>query len=192
MNLKDITNHSGGAIGADILWEKIGAEFGMVNNKHYWFKNKTPFGNSEISKEDAIEGQTKVTIAARQMGRIEQSHQVRDERLIRNWSQVKYSEAIFAITTMLSVGDEMNYGKIALIRQGKGGTGYAIQMAINEGKPVYVFDQIRNEWFKNINDKWSRSEIPVLTKDFAGIGTREVNVSGKQAIRDVYFKTKNH
>jgi hypothetical protein len=165
MKMDEIVNHSGGALGSDTSWDKIGVEFGMVNNKHYWMNNKTPNGNTEITKEDEIEGQSKVTVAARQMGRIEKTHQIRDERLIRNWSQVKYSEAVFAITTMLSVGDEMNYGKIALIRQGKGGTGYAIQMAINEGKPVYVFDQIRKEWYKNIDGEWTRSEIPTLTKN---------------------------
>ena len=131
--MKKYINHSGGAIGSDTVWGEIGIKYG-VENKHYWYKNKTPNGNTEILEEDAIEGQKKVTIAARQMGRIAQTHQVRDERLIRNWCQVKYSDSVFAITTMLSVGDEMNYGKKALIRQGKGGTGYAIQMAINENR----------------------------------------------------------
>ena len=181
-------NHSGGALGSDTAWGTFGILYG-VENRHYWYKNITPNGNIEITEEDAIEGQKKVTIAARQMGRIEQTHQVRDERLIRNWSQVKYSESVFAITTMLSIGDEMNYGKKALIRQGKGGTGYAIQMAINEGKPVYVYDQIRKGWFKNINGVWSRSGIPILTTNFSGIGTREINNYGIQAIKDVYHKT---
>lgn len=183
-------NHSGGALGSDTAWGTFGILYG-VENKHYWYNNITPNGNTEITEEDAIEGQKKVTIAARQMGRIAETHQVRDERLIRNWSQVKYSESIFAITTMLSVGNEMNYGKKALIRQGKGGTGYAIQMAINECKPVYVYDQIRKGWFKNIDGIWSRSETPILTKNFSGIGTREINNFGIQAIKDVYNKTFN-
>jgi hypothetical protein len=140
-------NHSGGANGSDTFWGDIGKQFGVISN-HYWYKNVTPNGNTEISKEDAIEGQRKVTIAARQMGRIGNNQQVRSELLIRNWAQVKYSDAIFAITTMLSVGQEMDYGKIALIRQGKGGTGYAIQMGINENKPVYVFDQVRKNGLK--------------------------------------------
>ena len=187
---KNYVNHSGGAVGSDTVWGEIGEKFGVKSN-HYWHKNKTPNGNKEISEADTEEGKKKVTIAARQMGRIEKTHTVRDERLIRNWSQVKHADAIFAITTMLSVGSEMNYGKKALIQQGKGGTGYAIQMAINEGKPVYVFDQIRNAWFKNINGKWEKSEVPTLTENFAGIGTREINENGKKAISDVYEKTFN-
>jgi len=189
ITLTNYTNHSGGALGADTEWDVIGKNFGMTDNKHYWMNNKTPNGNTEITADDAIEGQEKVTQAARAMGRIEPTHQVRDERLIRNWSQVKYSDAVFAVTTMLNVGAEMNYGKKAKIRQGKGGTGYAIEMAIQAGKPVYVFDQVRNAWFKNIDGKWSESEVPTLTQNFAGIGTREINEAGKKAIRDVYAKT---
>lgn len=181
-------NHSGGAVGSDSYWGEIGEKYGVRSN-HYWYKNTTPFGNTEISTEDALEGQQKATIAARQMGRIAPNHQVRDERIIRNWSQVKYSDAIFAITTLLQVGDEMNYNKKALIIQGKGGTGYAIQMAINEGKPVYLYDQIKEQWYKNINGEWSESDTPTLTYNFAGIGTRNLNDSGKRAIEEVYKKT---
>ena len=185
---KTYVNHSGGAVGSDTVWGEIGEKFGVKSN-HYWYSEKTPNGNSEISEVDAKEGQQKATAAARQMGRIEETHNVRDNKIIRNWSQVKYADAIFAVTTMLSVGTLMNHGKKALIRQGKGGTGYAIQMAINEGKPVYVFDQERNRWFKNINGKWENSEVPVLTTNFAGIGTRKINANGMKAIDDVYEKT---
>ncbi len=188
---KDFVNHTGGALGGDITWDKIGREFGVENHTHYWMNTKTPHGNKEISKADEIEGQQKVTIAARQMGRIAETHQVRDERLIRNWSQVKYADAIFAVTTLLPKGSVMNYGKVALIEQGKGGTGYAVQMAINEGKTVYLYDQVRKQWYSNIEGKWSKTEIPTLTKNFAGIGTRELNSEGIQAIRDVYEQTFN-
>ena len=35
----------------------------------------------------------------------------------------------------------------------------------------------------------ANKETPILTKNFAGIGTREINEVGKQAIRAVYEKT---
>lgn len=184
-------NHSGGAEGADLQWDQIGQSMGFTHHHHYWMTNKTPHGNEEISKADAEEGQKKVTIAARQMGRIAPNQQVRQELLIRNWVQVKNADAVFAVTTMLKPGDEMNYGKRAAIPQGKGGTGYAIQMAINEGKPVYVFDQEKDEWFKYTNGKWEKSGVPTLTPNFAGIGTREINAKGKAAIKAVYDKVLN-
>ena len=181
-------NHSGGAIGADSYWDEIGEKYGVVSN-HYYYQDKTPRGNTEISEEDAKEGQQKVTIAARQMGRIKPNQQIRNNLLIRDWVQVKYADAIFAVTTMLNTGDEMNYGKKALIPQGKGGTGYAMQMAINEGKPVYVYDQVRRRWFSNIDGKWEIADAPILTPNFAGIGTRDLNWYGKDAIEHVYRLT---
>lgn len=189
MSLSCYTNHSGGAYGSDYKWDSIGSKFGMVNNKHYWYGKKTPYGNTEISELDFKEGQKKVTVAARQMGRIASTHVVRNNLLIRNWSQVKYSDAVFAIGFILKPDDELNYGKIALIHQVSGGTGYAVQMAINVNKPVYLFDQIRKVWLKNINGKWDLSDVPILTKNFAGIGTRQINAFGEKAIGEVYEKT---
>ena len=120
-------------------------------------------------------------------------------RLIRNWLQVKNSDAIFAIAEdFYTVGDEMNYGKKALITQVKGGTGYAVQMAINEKKPIYVFNQKSGTWFEYKEGGFSSiTQDPMLTKNFAGIGSRKINAKGMQAIRNVYETTageqnKNH
>ena len=54
--LKGYINHSGGAHGADSAWEDIGAEYGMVSNKHYYTGQKTPRGNTEITEEDFEQG----------------------------------------------------------------------------------------------------------------------------------------
>jgi hypothetical protein len=74
----------------------------------------------------------------------------------------------------------------------KGGTGWAVGMAINNGKPVYVFDQEQKQWFSYnaiLGAFLPLYDTPVLTPNFAGIGTRELNDDGRQAIRDVYTKT---
>jgi len=55
----------------------------------------------------------------------------------------------------------------------QGGTGYAVGMAILEGKPVYVYDQEIGRWAANIGGTWKwLDEVPTLTTKFAGIGTR--------------------
>ena len=72
-----------------------------------------------------------------------------------------------------------------------GGTGYAVGMAILHNRPVYVFDQQDEKWYRwdTSANNFVESDTPTLTKNFAGIGTRELNEVGKQAIRDVYEKT---
>jgi len=198
-DIKDFVNHSGGAIGSDTEWDVIGAYFGMINNKHYWTETKTPKGNTEISKKDFEEGRFESAKAAKRNFGYQYSA-MKDSRLIRNWSQVKHSESVFAIGSIVGVGGKLfpkqiNDTRIAINPSVTGGTGYAVGMAINNNKPVYVFNQTKGSydigWYKydkNIND-FIKVETPILTQNFAGIGTREINEQGKQAIRNVYEKT---
>lgn len=174
--LQDYCNHSGGAIGSDTEWDIIGSTFGMVNNKHYWHGTKTPRGNTEISKEQLEEGWSRVLLANRKLCRQPEKYK---NLLSRNWMQVKNSSAVFAIA------------KVDSFTQVKGGTGWAVQMAIDAGKVVYVFDLYREEWCEFSYEQWCffHCEVPVLTKHFAGIGTREINDVGRKAIKDVYLKT---
>ncbi len=177
-SFKEITNHSGGALGSDTEgWDNIGKEFGMENNKHYWHGVKTPGGDIELTSEQLEEGWKHVLKANESLHRRPEKYK---SLLSRNWQQVANSEEIFAIS---SLANEKTVD---------GGTGWAVQMAIDAKKPVHVFDQERNQWFKYSyeNSKFEPSDTPILTKDFAGIGTRELKENGKQAIKDVYTKTQ--
>ena len=183
-SFSQITNHSGGAIGSDTQWDTIGREYGMLNNKHYYHGQKTPNGNTEITTAQFEEGKQKVLLANRTLNRKPDNYM---NLLARNWIQVKNADAIFAIGTIMENRKMVD-----------GGTGWAVQMAIDSGKPVYVFDQNKKAWFSwegSASDISSvmfeqLAETPTLTKDFAGIGTRKISADGISAIRDVYEKTK--
>ena len=166
-------NHSGGAIGSDSVWGDIGADYGVKSN-HYYYKNKTPKGNVAITKAQFEEGKAKVLEANKTLGRKNPEKYM--NLLARNWQQVKNADTVFAV------------GKIKG-SQVDGGTGWAVQMAIDSGKPVYVFDQNTNKWHMWNNGNFIETETPTLTKNFAGIGTREISETGKKAIRNVYEKT---
>lgn len=196
-NPSEYTNHSGGARGADSIWDKIGREFGVINHRHYYQgernEHNAPSGNTEITTEDYEEGRYKVAQAAKRNYGYQYSA-MKDPRLIRNWSQVKYADAIFAIGKIVQPGEKIFPNKpgdtrLAVSPSVTGGTGYAVGMAINEGKPVHVFDQSKKSWFVWNGENFIQEETPVLTKNFAGIGTREIDSFGEQAIRDVYDKT---
>lgn len=196
-NPDSFTLHSGGALGSDFMWGQIAEEYGIPNTPdrqmHYYNNQPTPKGNVQISTEDYEEGRYKVAEAAKANWGY-QYKTMKDDRLIRNWSQVKHSDAIYAIGTMVKEGERIFPNQSGDTRTAKhtavtGGTGYAVEMAIQAGKPVYVFDQSRNRWFKNINDEWSVSDVPTLTPNFAGIGTRQIQQNGIDAIRAVFEKT---
>ncbi len=193
LDLNNIICHSGGALGADTEWENIGSEFGVKTRAYSY---KTPMHQStskvEISDEDYKEGVEEINKANKWLNRYG-IHKYMN-LLARNWAQVKYSEQIIAIGTIVRKGEKnpkgyYNKGKYDMV---DGGTGYAVTMGINHQKEVYVFDQIRDKWFR-----WSYSSLcyveckcPKIThQNFAGIGTREIKSNGVQAIRDVYNKT---
>jgi hypothetical protein len=187
-DLSTFTNHSGGAIGSDTAWDSIGKKYGMTSNKHYYFEgNKTPNGNTSIPINLVKEADNKLKSVNKVLGRkFPTSKEYVNNLLRRNWWQVKNSDAVFAISSITD--NKVN-----------GGTGWAVHMAINEGKPVYVFDQNKNKWFTwgNTTEKeglfskkgFIETNTPILTKNFAGIGTREINDNGRKAIENVYKKT---
>ena len=200
-NNTQYVNHSGGAEGSDYYWGTIAKEYG-IESKHYYTGERSrynaPYGNSPISDLDYQEGVIEATKAAKYNYGYSYSSNIKDPRLIRNWSQVKYADAIFAIGHIVNVGNKLfpniknpNENRVAKNIAVQGGTGYAVAMAILNNKPVYIFDQERNQWYQNVNGVWSKTTTPTLTPNFAGIGTREINDKGKQAIRDVFAKTFN-
>jgi hypothetical protein len=177
------TNHSGGAKGADSTWDFIGRQYGVEDHRHYWHDglNKPRLGNVLITSAQLEEGWEKVKLANKTLQRRPEKYK---SLLSRNWFQVKNSLAVFAIG---SITEDL--------REVQGGTGWAVQMAIDASRAVYVFDQEKKKWFE-----WQDSlpgapgffvpcDVPVLTQNFAGVGTREITQDGVNAIREVYKKT---
>lgn len=165
-------NHSGGAVGSDTYWGEIGVRYGVISY-HYWYGRKTPNGNIEISLQEFNEGKERVMKANETLHRNPDKY---INLLARNWMQVKNCEEIFAI------------GKFKN-KMVDGGTGWAVQMGIDVGKIVNFYDQEKCVWGRYSNGKWERIDTPILTRQFAGIGTRQLNENGKMAIEEVYRKT---
>lgn len=189
--LSAFTNHSGGAVGADSLWDEIGRTFGFKNHKHYHAKGeKTPKGNVAISIEELKQADEHLKKANETLGRkFPSTKSFVNNLLRRNYWQVKNAEAIYAIgnLTESEIGEDIV----------EGGTGWAVQMAIDLGKPVYLFDITDESWYSNIpGEGWQNmEEAPILTKNYAGIGSRLKNTPAekieivKKAITEVYSKT---
>jgi len=192
-NPSDYTNHSGGAKGADEAWDIIAKELGFnTNDKHYREPGKEVVDSQKlrelgrkatpISSELYAKGKQMADTIDKAFG--ENTNRAYPEYRYRNYAQVYYADAVFAI----SKGFGTRAGRYAPLDRG---TLYAIYGAIIENKPVYVFDQTDKVWrtYNKESKSWNQIDTPVLTKNFAGVGTRDINDSGKQAIKDVYEKT---
>lgn len=199
-DISTFTNYSGEASGADTLWENVGKEFGLGKQVNY-----KPEDLKKLTKEQLQEVENAYQQAVKELGRKPLDANTFAGGLVRrDYLQAKSADSIFAISDIILPGEK---GKsVKGIRYSNklnkpivdGGTGYAVQMGINLGKPVYVFHQGTNSdnkveigwyiWNSN-NNSFERVNTPSLTRKFAGIGTREINENGKQAIRNVYEKT---
>ena len=180
INLNSFINHSGGALGSDSEFDTIGKSKGFKNHIHYYHGKRTPLGNTEITGEELQEGWEHILVANSTLKRHPEPYK---DLLSRNWFQVKNAEAIYAIGKILVNNNKFN--------EVYGGTGWAVQMAIDVGKTVYLFDQRIGMWFRfiyyhphfNYMFKDREFEVcgdPILTKNYAGIGTREINELGKK------------
>lgn len=194
VNPSRFTNHSGGAIGADSMFDSIGRQYGFINHNHYWHGRKTPTGNVELTDEQVNEGIVEAKKAAKILGRPWNSAYA--SLLGRNWFQVKNATQVIAIAPLVAPGElSGKYTSKALRTTVGGGTGYAVEMAIANGKEVHVFDTKTNSWVKWDGQKFQPSTVPVLQENYAGIGSRQdsgnMTPESVQAIKNVYENTIN-
>ena len=175
---EDYTNHSGGAYGADTFFDLIGREFGVENHNHYKSKD-----NPNVSKKLRNQNVESVILTDEQMDeaytaleKIEKKKLQRNrtnDLKARNYFQVKNADAVFAVASL--DWSSPKYG-IPEATNVKGGTRYAISFAKLAKKPIYVWDVGTESWYDLSKGSTfqSMTETPVLTKNFAGIGSRNL------------------
>lgn len=173
------TCHSGGCPGSDMFWENEANNYGVTTIAYSFYGHTQQGKNRKILERPELdEGFEAVKIASKGIGRNPNVRWPYVKNLIcRNWFQVKNSDAIFAV------------GKFINRKIVSGGTGWAVQMGIDNKKPIFFFDQENNNWNKFNYEKEEFEVIdyvPKLTQNFAGIGTRELQENGKDAIREIY------
>ena len=187
----EFVNYSGGAEGTDTMFEKEGEKYGIKTVAYSFYGHNTLSKNKwNLTPEQLEDGFKMVEMANRTLKRNITTISTYVRKLLcRNWYQVKNSECIYAVGIFKKDCQEVD-----------GGTGWAVQMAIDHDKPIYFFDQNKNKWYKyekgsgNLDyDRFAEpsgfreiSYIPPLTTKFAGVGTRNLNENGKKAIKELY------
>ena len=215
----EYTNHSGGAYGGDTYWDIIGREFGVTNHKHY-----REASNASLSAQLRKAGGKAEVLTKEQMDTAraevekllgEKYPDTTEGNLkVRNYYQVANADAVYAVAQLADEnGRAIRSYLYPTIKGVTGGTNTAVQLGIALNKPVYVWDLGLKSWFEWNGDYFTAmSDTPVLTKNFAGVGSRDiesysikdrdgnwvprpqykgqdVEEAAKQAIRDVYENT---
>jgi hypothetical protein len=94
------------------------------------------------------------------------------------WHQVNSGQEIYVV------------GKILDDNTVKGGTGWGAEFAKLCDKPLFVWDQERNAWFRWAGDRWEPLRDPVIGHPhFTGTGTRFLNDGGRAAIEGLFARS---
>lgn len=186
--------HSGGAEGADHLFKILAEQHGYIYMGYYYGEQSqynAPHGNIKITEELYQEGRVKAAEAAK-LNWGYQYPMVKDFRLARNWAQIKFTDMVIAIGHIVDKGERVfpslqNDKRIAVTPCVTGGTGYAVTMAILHNKPVYVYEQVLNQWCTyDYTDGWVTCDEPTLTNNFTGIGSRTITQQAVEAITKLF------
>ncbi|MDD6088427.1 MAG: hypothetical protein PUB69_03850 [Desulfovibrionaceae bacterium] len=74
----------------------------------------------------------------------------------------------------------------------KGGTGWGAEFAKICNKPLLVFDQDKDSWFRWEGENWVAVTDPVIeSRQFTATGTRFLEANGRKAIVDLFARSFN-
>lgn len=163
--------YSGGAKGADSIWESL------LKEKGHDVKVYRPEDISALSSEELSLVNKQYNEVVKILGRKTIPISQYAGRLVRrDMLQVKNASCVFAIGHL---------GDNGLI---DGGTGYATTRAIIIGIDVYLFNQDTLHWMKYINNKFTNCDEPELINHSCVVGSRNITPEGIEAIKRIVNK----
>jgi hypothetical protein len=182
MNPADCILFSGGAAGAE-------AAFGACAERHGVEEVNFTFDGHQIARhrgvrvlnhEELLNGDVSLEYVSRLMRRRYTEGPTLRRVLQTLWYQVNSGQEIYVV------------GVIQPDDTVRGGTGWGAEFAKLCNKPLCVFDQERDAWFKWSGSAWqsAASEPPVITHPhFTGTGTRIIKDNSKQAIEELFDRS---
>lgn len=172
---------SGGSRGAEAEFGACAEKWGLTE-VNYTFDGQRFLerrrGVVVLGEDDLKKGDFSLVYASKRLNRV-----LSEIPLVRSvlqciWHQVNGASQIFVIGAIQDDGTV------------RGGTGWGAELARLWRKPLYVFDQHKKAWFRWSGAAWEMANNPSITREnFAGIGTQELNDAGREAIRDLFYRS---
>ena len=176
----DFTLLSGGAKGAE---ESFGAcaQKWKLTEKNFSFSGREVArtrGLVELAPEELALGDVSWTYLTNRLKRELNSSEAMRKVLQTIWHQVNPAGEVFCVGEVLQAGTV------------KGGTGWAVELAKQQRKPIWVFDQASSCWYEWFRDDWRACDPPKISQyRFCGTGTRRVTQAGIKAIEDLFSRS---
>ena len=180
INKNEAILFSGGAQGAESEFGLAAERFG-IEEVNFSFEGHEMYrkrGIRVLNHEELKQGDVSLTYVSNLMNRKFPQTPLFRKILQSIWFQINSGQEIFVV------------GKILDDNTVKGGTGWGAEFAKLCNKPLYVFDQEQNGWYKWNGDNWISTKSPVISlAHFTGTGTRMLNSKGKKAIEELFDRS---
>jgi hypothetical protein len=180
MKREDCVLFSGAAQGAEAAFGEAAERAGIaeVNFTFEGHSDARQRGIRVLTGEELRHGDVSLAYVSRLMHRKYPDTPLFRKVLQSIWHQVNNGHEIFVV------------GKINADDTVTGGTGVAAEYAKFFNKPLYVFDQDRDGWFRWTGDAFKMEPQPVISQShFTGTGTRFVEDNGRAAIRALFARS---
>ena len=183
MNPSDCILFSGGAPGAEAAFGACAEHHGVeeVNFTFDGHRTERHRGVRMLNHEELLGGDVSLEYVSRLMHRRYTEGPTLRKILQTLWYQVNNGQEIYVIGSILEDGTV------------KGGTGWGAEFAKLCNKPLCVFDQDRDRWFRWSGSEWTPlggGDAPVITHPhFTGTGTRHLTDNGARAIDQLFERS---
>jgi len=179
MKASECVLYSGGLRGAEAAFgaaaERAGVE--EVNFTFDGHQIERTRGVRTLSHAELKQGDVSLAYVSKLMHRHYPETDYIKQVLQTIWHQVNNAQEIYVVGKILDDGTVM------------GGTGWGAEFAKLCNKPLCVFDQERNAWFRWTGSAWE-SHAPAITHPhFAGTGTRFLRDNGQAAIDQLFARS---
>jgi len=180
MNIDDCVLFSGAANGTEATFGETAERYGIeeVNFTFEEHADARGRGIRVLTHRELEQGDVSLAYVSRLMHRRYKDTPLFKKVLQSIWHQVNNGQEIYVV------------GKILSDDTVKGGTGWGAEFAKLCNKPLFVFDQEKDGWFRWSGDSWQSESAPVIRHaHFAGTGTRFLEENGRAAIEALFERS---
>jgi hypothetical protein len=179
LNPTDVTIFSGGTMGAEAQFGTYAEQYGVreVNFTFEGHQQKRTVATSILSAKELSVGATSLSYVSKVLNRNWKRSETLQKVVQVLWHIVSHADQVFVVGVIQPDGTV------------HGGTGWSVELAKRWHKPVWVFDQDKEDWFQWNGRTWI-SDTPIITsRNIAGSGTRFLNHQGKIAIKQLFERS---
>ena len=180
MKVEDCILFSGAANGAEAAFGAAAERHGIdeVNFTFEGHNDARTRGIRVLTNAELRQGDVSLAYVSRLMHRRFPDTPLFRKVLQSIWHQVNNGREVFLV------------GKLNPDDTVTGGTGVSAEFAKLFNKPLFVFDQVQQGWFRWTGDGWESVNDPVIRQPlFCGTGTRFLEDGGRAAIDALFERT---